>query len=207
MNTNISNNIEQIILKLNDPTDVFEDWVRKLKRIEREYQTKLRWCGDFLGGDQLISAIKSQHIKAVGTANIEKIYLETTDKQGKIIMEEHYYTPPSSSQKNAVYERTMSEIIKKDDAINAIDVFTNCFNRLDKLARTILYYSFFKKESSLKVSQLRLSGEMTYSPRSVLRKKHEAVERLVKMLCFTTQFPNLKSQSIKENEDEYVYNQ
>jgi len=164
-----------------DPKEHLDTWIRKIKIIEKQYQRKLLWNDNTLDGSQLINAIKSYVIDIESRSNIQTIILETVNEQG-IKVTEFGHQVHSTSQKNIEYERLMKKIIKKDEAINQIDDFVFCFNRLDRLFRIIIYYSFFKKESALKISQMRLDGNLTYASRSVLRKRAEGCEQLVKTL-------------------------
>jgi len=60
--------------------------------------------------------------------------------------------------------------------------FITCFNQLDPLQRVIIYYSYFKSESAVKIVHLRLNENQTYSERTVQRKKKEASILLAKKL-------------------------
>ena len=162
--------------------EYLEAWVSKIKKIEKEYEGKLIWGDDTLDDNQLINTIKSHVIDIESRSNIQMIYLETVNKQGNKVIAEFGHQVRSTSEKNFEYERMMKKIIKKDAAINHIDDFVFCFNRLDRLFRIIIYYSFFKKESALKISQMRLDGSLTYASRSVLRKRAEGCAQLVKTL-------------------------
>jgi len=162
--------------------EYLDAWISDIIEIEKEYQAKLLWIENILDGSQLIEAIKSNAIGIKSRADIQTIYLETINKQGNKVTTEHGQLIRSTSQKNIEYERVMKNIIKKDEAINLIDEFIFCFNRLERLFRIIIYYSFFKKESALKISQMRLDGHLTYASRTILRKRTEGCEQLMKTL-------------------------
>lgn len=168
--------------ELSDPKEYLKVRVNCIQKIEKEYQTKLLWDGNILDGSQLINAIKTHVVALESRSAIQTIYLETINKQGDKVTTEYGYKIHSTSQKNTEYERAMTKIIKKDEEINQIDEFVFCFNRLERLFRIILYYSFFKRESTLKISQMRLDGNLTYASRSVLRKRTEGADQLVKTL-------------------------
>ena len=63
-----------------------------------------------------------------------------------------------------------------------LKTFITCFNQLDQLQRIIIYYSYFKNESAVKIVQLRLNEKQTYSVRTFYRKNNEASILLVKKL-------------------------
>jgi len=169
-------------LELDDPREELEAWISKIRKIEKEYQTKLLWTGNILNSSQLINAIKSRVIALESRSEIQTIYLGTVNKQGDKITTEYGYKIHSTSQKNVEYECIMAKVIKKDEAITLVDNFVFCFNRLKILFRIILYYSFFKRESALRISQMRLDGNLTYASRTVLRKRTEGCAQLVNML-------------------------
>ena len=173
-------------LGLSDPVDEIKDWMNKINSIEKKYKTKLSWDGNTLNGNQLSNAIKSCVTPLESSCTVKTIYLQTINKQGKHVTLEHGYQVRGSSQKNNEYERLMAGMIKKEDALNTVDIFVNCFNRLDELFRIILYYSLFKKESALKISQMRLKGEQLYASRTVLRKRKSGFDHLAKMLRFAS---------------------
>ena len=63
-----------------------------------------------------------------------------------------------------------------------LQTFITCFNQLEKLQRIIIYYSYLKNESAVKIVQLRLSEEQSYSVRTFYRKNNEASILLVKKI-------------------------
>ena len=167
---------------LGDPKEHLEAWINKIRKIEQEYQTKLLWDGNMLDGSYLIDAVKSRVVALESRSNVQTIYLETINDQGDTVTTEYGYQVQSTSQKNSEYEWIMAKIIEKDEAITQIDNFVFCFNHLERLYRVILYYSFFKRDSALKISQIRLNGNLTYASRTVLRKRIEGTDQFVKKL-------------------------
>ena len=160
-----------------------EEWVHKMKLLEEEYQVKLFWNGDKLDGSTLISTIKSHIVCLESRCQVQIIFLEKTNKKGETSLEEHGYQINSMSQKNNEEDRVMATLIKKEDIIRQIEDFTFCFNCLEHIHRIILYYSFFKNESILKITQMRLiDGSMKYACRSILRKRNEGITLLAKRL-------------------------
>ena len=63
-----------------------------------------------------------------------------------------------------------------------LQTFIACFNQLEKLHRIIIYYSYLKNESAVKIAQLRLNERRSYSVRTFYRKNNEASVLLVKKL-------------------------
>jgi len=171
-------------MTIGDSKEHLSGLVNNIKRIEKDYQTKLLWTDNLLDGSLLINAIKSRVVALESRSDIQTIYLETVNKRGDTVTTEFGYQTHSTSQKNAEYEWAMMKIIKKDEAIKQVNDFVFCFNRLERLFRIILYYSFFEKESALRISQMRLDGDLTYASRSVLRKRTEGADKLVKTLQF-----------------------
>ena len=169
-------------MELDDPKEYLETWIKKIKKLENEYQTKLLWDGNILKCNQLIKAIKSRVVALESRSDVKTIYLEAINAQGDKVTTEFGYQTHSTSTKNIEYEWMMKKVIEKDEAINQIDDFVFCFNRLERLFRIILYYSFFKRESALKISLMRLDGNLIYSSRSVLRKRTEGIDQFVKKL-------------------------
>ena len=60
--------------------------------------------------------------------------------------------------------------------------FITCFNQLEQFQRIIIYYSFLKKESAVKIVQLRLNEKRGCSVRTFYRKNNEASILLVKKI-------------------------
>ena len=169
-------------MEFDDSKEHLEIWISKINKIENEYQAKLFWDGKILNGNQLIKAIKSRVVALESRSDVKTIYLETINEQGNKAITEYGYKAHSTSEKNLEYEWLMNKVIEKDEAINKIDNFIFCFNRLERLFRIILYYTLFKRESALKISQMRLDGNFTYSSRTVLRKRAEGIDKFAKML-------------------------
>ena len=63
-----------------------------------------------------------------------------------------------------------------------LQAFIESFNELDQSQRIIIYYSYFKNESAIKIAQLRSNEDYRYSESGVWRKKNEASILLVKKL-------------------------
>ena len=74
-----------------------------------------------------------------------------------------------------------------------LQTFITCFNQLDQLQRIIIYYSYFKNESAVKIVQLRLKEKHVYSIRTFYRKNNEASILLAKKL----KWHKIKSKSKK----------
>jgi len=78
-----------------------------------------------------------------------------------------------------------------------IQIFITCFNELEQLQRTIIYYTYFKGESAVKIAQLRLSGKQTYSTRTIQRKSSDAVLLLIKKI----RWHQIKHQSVVSSDE------
>lgn len=160
----------------------FNNWIKDIHQIQKEYQAEMTWSGEELNGTKLINAIKSRTSVLASRHNIQTIYLEEVNEQGERVLIEHGYQVPISSVENSVYENLTQHIIKKDEDIKKVLDFIFCFNQLEKIQKIILYYSLFKKEGGTKISQMRLDGELKYATRTVYRRREEGIERLIKKL-------------------------
>ena len=63
-----------------------------------------------------------------------------------------------------------------------LQTFIVCFNQLEKLQRIIIYYSYLRNESAVKIVQLRLNEKQSYSVRTFYRKSNEASVLLAKKI-------------------------
>ena len=79
-------------------------------------------------------------------------------------------------------ESQENELIQLSNVKVKLQAFISCFNQLEELHRTILYYSYFKNESCVKISQMRLKKNQKYSESTVWRYTHEASILLIKKL-------------------------
>lgn len=75
------------------------------------------------------------------------------------------------------HEETLLLTVKTE-----LQIFITCFNELDPLGRIIIYYTYFKGESAIKIAQLRLDKKHTYSARTIQRKSSDAVSLLIKKI-------------------------
>jgi len=75
------------------------------------------------------------------------------------------------------YEKTQLAKVKVQ-----LQAFITCFNQLDQLQRTMIYYSYIKNESAVKIAKLRLFDKQAYSVRTLYRKNNEASILLAKKI-------------------------
>lgn len=130
---------------------------------------------------KLISEIKDIEKQAEGKlifnnyqANADELMIKIRNIEKKFKNNALNATAVQSSRRNHEEESSINFIAKKDEMIDKVSMFVQCFNALNKGQRMMIYYSLFKGKQNEFIAQKIFTSE-----RTVRTKKKKAIEALL----------------------------
>jgi len=152
----------------------FKKLIFEIKGIEEQADGKLIFDNYHVNGDALLVKIKNMN-KA-----LKKNALHTTTIQ--------------STRRNYEEDGSINHIAKKDEMMEQVDMFVQCFNQLSEDHRLIVYYSFYKDKQNEAIAQKLFISERTV--RIEKKKAIEAMQAYQSKLSLMKELKLIKSGSI-----------
>lgn len=150
--------------------------IRSITFIAKRFRGNIIFENNYIKVDDLVTNVKEKLELSVKNSalKIEEIKKKVDGKEEI----DYVLVEGTTGGKNSEYERMVHFLNMKTKLIEELKNFEKQFNSLFTIERKILYYSFFKKETDMKISMQRV--EYCVSTLYLIRK--QATIRLVKLL-------------------------
>lgn len=150
--------------------------IRSITFIAKRFKGNIIFENNYIKVDNLVTNVKEKLELSIKNSalKIEEIKKKVDGKEEI----DYMLVDGTTGGKNSEYERMIQFLNMKTKLIEELKNFEKQFNSLFTIERKILYYSFFKKETDMKISMQRV--EYCISTLYLIRK--QATIKLVKLL-------------------------
>ena len=150
--------------------------INSLKGLEKKTQSKIIYKDNSLHVEALIGKLNELELQIKNSAlTIEEVNKYDFDNKlkRKVFRTEYFIKERANNFKNSEEERLLKFLNQKENMVNELKIFSKCFNSLDEIQKKLLYYSLFKKETSIKIAE-----RLGYANIKITRLKKKSIKDL-----------------------------